>query len=219
MDIPTDIKILPFPMSTSYLVFSNGEVYDMKNQSFISNNSLRNGYIINGFRIEGIDRPVILERHRVVAKTFMPLGWDEHLVVHHRDENKLNNSLENLEWCTWKENLNKGDLPKRRRVNTSKRIVCLDLSWNILDIYDSQRQASEKTGVSDTNISHSLRHIKTNGEKCRAGNYYWVRVPDEYKHTSKEELLTDETFLDIILSEKQDDSSEPTIFNIVNQEL
>lgn len=219
MDISADIKILPFPLNTTYLVFSNGEVYDLERQRFLSNNSLRGGYIINGYRIHGFDKKIYLQRNRVIAKTFMPVVEDEALVVHHRDENKLNNSLDNLEWCTWKENLNKGSLPQLRRVNISKRVVCLTLDWNIVDIFESQKKASEMTGVSTSNISHAIRNKRPDGKKSRGGRYYWIKVPDEYKHMSKEELLTDETFLDIILSEKQDDSSESTIFNIANQEL
>lgn len=219
MNIPTDIKILPFPLNTTYLVFSNGEIYDLEQQRFLSNKSLRQGYIINGYRIHGFDKRVTLQRHRVVAKTFMPVVDDESLVVHHKDEDKLNNNIDNLEWCTWKENLNKGTLPQRRRVNISKRVVCLTLDGNIVDIFESQRKASEVTGVSASNIGHSMRNKRLDGKRSRGGQYYWIKVPDEYKHTSKEELLTDETFLDIILSEKQDDSSESTIFNIVNQEL
>lgn len=219
MDIPTDIKILPFPLNTTYLVFSNGEVYDLKWQRFLSNNSLREGYIINGYRVHGFDKKILLQRNRVVAKTFMPVVEDEVLVVHHKDENKLNNSLDNLEWCTWKENLNKGSLPQLRRINSSKRVICLTLDWNIVDIFESQRQASEATGVSDSCISHAIKNRLPNGKKSRGGQYYWIKVPDEYKHTSKEKLLTDKTFLDIILSEKQDDSNSLTIFDIANQEL
>lgn len=43
--------------------------------------------------------------HRLVAETFIP-NPKEYKVVHHLDYNTFNNKVENLKWCTQKENVN-----------------------------------------------------------------------------------------------------------------
>lgn len=45
--------------------------------------------------------------HVLMMRTFNPAPNMKKLEVNHIDHNKLNNNLDNLEWCTHKENLNK----------------------------------------------------------------------------------------------------------------
>lgn len=57
--------------------------------------------------------------HRIVAEVFLPKIYGKD-IVNHKDGNKQNNSIENLEWCTSSENLlhsykkNLRDLPNRK---------------------------------------------------------------------------------------------------------
>ena len=69
--------------------------------------------------------------HRLVAQAFIsnPNGY---LYVNHKDEDKYNNCVENLEWCTQSYNINYGDRNKKVSIALSGREKtkehCLNIS-------------------------------------------------------------------------------------------
>ena len=77
----------------------------------------------NGYKIIGLQKPKQRKNfyiHRLVATAFIPnpknFGY-----VNHKDYNKSNNNVSNLEWCTQKENVNYSveRMRKPRRVTKS----------------------------------------------------------------------------------------------------
>ena len=52
--------------------------------------------------------------HRLVAEAFIP-NPDNLPVVNHKDEDKINNCVDNLEWCTQKYNVNDGSGIEKQR--------------------------------------------------------------------------------------------------------
>jgi hypothetical protein len=85
---------------TSYIVSTSGKVYNRKN-NHIMKISLRAGYIHVGLSISGKSKTYKV--HRLVAECFIPNPLNKKL-VNHKDGNKENNKLSNLEWMTHKEN-------------------------------------------------------------------------------------------------------------------
>lgn len=106
--------------------------------------------------------------HRLVAETFIsnPLHLPE---VNHKDENKLNNAVSNLEWCSSKYNTNYGTRNKRiskTSINNilSQPVRCIET--NI--IYPSMREAQRQTKIFSTAIGKVCK-----GERKTAGGYHW----------------------------------------------
>lgn len=63
---------------------------------------IHNGYVYIGLRIDGktVSRPV----HRLVASAFLP-NPNNYRCVNHKDGNKQNNNVDNLEWCNHTQNI------------------------------------------------------------------------------------------------------------------
>lgn len=81
-----------------YLVYRDGRVYSLLRNKFLKPDIVQ-GYKQYTLSING--KPKKYKAHRLVAFFFCdpPDNYKE-LVVNHKDGNKLNNTPENLEWCT-----------------------------------------------------------------------------------------------------------------------
>ena len=94
----TRITIKGFP---NYEIDSSGIVWS-KNTGKPMNPWLANsGYLMVALRSDGVKYRKYI--HRLVAEAFID-GDHEGLEINHIDGNKLNNFIENLEWCTHSKN-------------------------------------------------------------------------------------------------------------------
>lgn len=88
-----------------YFVDEKGKVYSNKSGQLkeMHQQTAKNGYMLIGLSKNNKRHRRCLV-HRLVAQTFIP-NPDNLPEVNHKDKNRANNCVENLEWCTRKDNL------------------------------------------------------------------------------------------------------------------
>lgn len=85
---------------SQYIIYDNGKVYNTKTKKFLQGTS-KTGYLVYNLRFNG--KRYYKLAHRLVAEYFLN-NLEKLPVVNHKDGNKLNNNVNNLEWVTYSEN-------------------------------------------------------------------------------------------------------------------
>lgn len=119
--------------------------------------------------------------HKLVMEHFNRCAFD-YEVINHKDHNKLNNNIDNLEYITQKENIRdawENDLCKKVRnqakINILKasnhtkiKINQYDMNGKFIKQWNYIREVQKELGISNANIIKCCK-----GERKSAGGYIW----------------------------------------------
>lgn len=127
----------------------------------------KNGYLQVDLRIEYATKKMYV--HRLVAMAFIP-NPDNLPEVNHKDENKVNNYVYNLEWCNGKYNTNYGTGITRRTMKIVKPVYSIDDNGEVMH-YKSVREVANDLRISPSAIYHSMSDNYPKNQK--AGGKRW----------------------------------------------
>lgn len=181
-----------------YSVSNKGDVYSHYTNRVLSPKLSNKGYLrVTLCKGKGNHKTIVV--HRLVAEVFIP-NQENKPTVNHINEDKTDNSVENLEWATIAEQNLHGTRTERARLHTdyTKRSEKIDYKaiaskhdysrqdmcnrektavykdGELLGIFASQHDASEFSGVSKSKVSMCV-----NGKKKSCKGYEFKRLPEE----------------------------------------
>ena len=126
-----NLEFIGYP---NYEVSNFGEVRSLSYGLMSDNRVSKQGYKRVRLYANGKKKEILV--HRLVALAFVDNpNKEEWNVVNHKDENKLNNRFDNLEWCTNEYNVTYGTAIQRR---VDKRNT--DGNWNCEDLKEVNRK-------------------------------------------------------------------------------
>lgn len=149
-----------------YQISDQGTVKALGNDRTRKDRILKPAKDKKGYLVVGLSKQGKLKTHRVhrlVAQAFIPNPQNLEQ-VNHKDEDKTNNQLTNLEWCTRLYNNNYGTRNKRIAESRSKQVLCVETG----KIYHSIKEVHRQLGLSRGNISSAC-----NGKLKEAYGYHW----------------------------------------------
>lgn len=145
-----------------YEVSNYGNVRSAATKKKLAKCNHRGGYLLVSLQVNGNHKMKSI--HRLVASAFIK-NPDNLRDVNHKDGNKHNNSVENLEWVSHSQNIKHSyQVLKRRR--KSNPVVCIETG----DTFENLKEASKFAGVSRSAVQHAV-----DGITKKAGGYTWKR--------------------------------------------
>lgn len=135
-----------------YQISNEGRVKSLKwgKERILKNVKNSWGYLLVGLCKNG--ERIHKQVHRLVAEAFLE-NPQNLLEVNHKDEDKTNNHVENLEWCSHLYNMSYGTRAQRSAEKLSKRVVQIDaVTREIVHKWDSVNEC-ERNGYNCGDIS------------------------------------------------------------------
>lgn len=144
-----------------YEVSDCGQVRSLRNDCLLKQCVGSKGYLLVTLCKSGTQKTANV--HRLVAEAFLE-NPNSYPCVNHIDENKRNNDVSNLEWCSYYHNNVYGQRLTKSALKRGKPVLCVETNT----IYPSTQAAYRETNIQQSGISQCC-----NGKRKSAGGFTW----------------------------------------------
>ena len=136
---------------SKYEVNQYGEIRHKKRKQILKPRSNNGGYQYVNFKING--KPINFAVHRIVANAFIPNpnGYTE---INHKDYNRKNNCVNNLEWVSSSQNKQHAFLKEQNKKSRGKAVNQYTKDGNFIKTFDTITEAAEELKCSVSAISN-----------------------------------------------------------------
>lgn len=154
-----------------YIITDDGQVYSQKSNRYLTLQKNGSGYYRVYCCVNGKNK--FLYVHKLVAEAYLPEPTPEQTQVNHKNRNRLDNRVENLEWCTPSQNAQHSVLENPQQYGHLQKMVAqIDrYTEQVIKEYAGIKFASRETGVNSGSIVKACQ-----GKKPSAGGYKWKYV-------------------------------------------
>ena len=146
-----------------YAITSCGKVWSYRNKKFLTPGVNNTGYLYVNLWKDNEKKNYLI--HRLVADAYIP-NTENLPEINHKDENKTNNCLQNLEWCDASYNTNYGTRNEKVSNSRKKPILQYDLGGNFIREWPSATDVGREV---QSNICNCLK-----GKLKSAYGFKWV---------------------------------------------
>lgn len=160
-------KVIDF--ASNYEVSNTGFVRNKTTKYILKGRETVNGYLQVSLKINDKNKFMNKYIHRLVAQFWLD-NVDNKKEVNHIDGNKKNNNILNLEWVTAKENSNHRVNVLNKKITDNKKVGMFNKQNQLIQIFNSVKQAGQYFGKSRVNIDNALKH--KNNQQTAYG-YIW----------------------------------------------
>lgn len=154
----------------SYEASDEGNIRNIKTLKILLGKiNKKTGYIQYCLYING--KKTSLLGHRLILSTFQPIDNEQKMSVNHKDGNKTNNNLSNLEWMTTQENNSHAWKTGLNSPHITRKVKQYSAQGDFITMYNSITEAVKATGAT------KIREI-ANGNRRTSGGFVWRWAED-----------------------------------------
>jgi hypothetical protein len=154
---------IPIEGLNMYRITNTGKIWSRKSEKFLKT------HVVNGYECVQANGPQSI--HRLVARVFLP-NPNNDTVVHHKNEDKLDNQVSNLEWTSQKQNLAYCD----KKMSHPRKVLQL-IDGKIAKEFGTVTEAADSLSFSRSAISKAC--LGVNKTAC---GFTWKYSNEDYNH-------------------------------------